>query len=253
MSHNGKRVNIKEIGALLANTAQLFVTYQQHNVIPYILGYVNKEPLLLLMPQQKIVGAPNVLIAAGFHGDEIAGPLAIIQHLANNKHIENVNISYLPVVSTSATKRGTHLNEWEENVNRGFCNQEAHPLSKEGVVLLGNIELLHLLAKDGYLALHEDVNENSFYAYTRGAQQKKLESALRRTGRKFFALNKRDTQEGIITDDYANSFEDIMNRKRVPYIACTETPGCKTLKQRVLANVALIKTFCIIIKSAIKT
>lgn len=245
---NTKRVNINEVGALLADTINIYCN-TQNNVVPHILGYVNKQPVLLLLPRQR-QGGPSILIAAGFHGNEIAGSLAIIKHLASNVRQDNINISYLPAVSLSALKRGTHLNEWNENSNRGFCNTQEHSLSKEGAILFNNIDMLHNLSKDGYLALHEDSGEHSFYAYTLGAQKKRLSTALKRTGRKFFALKKRNTKDGIILDDYANSFEDVMLARKVPYIATTETPVHKSLKLRIQANVALIKTFCNIVKSA---
>lgn len=241
-----KRINASALGLFAADAIRILGNNKFVDNIS--VGLVNKEPLLLFVPHVLQEG-PRVLIAGGFHGNEIAGSLSIFRYLAQQEEPEDgINVAFLPVVSMSAFKQHTRFNEWGENANRGFCKPS---LSREGLILQQQSDLLGVWAQHGCLTLHEDVGETKFYAYTMEISRR-LSKALRRTGSKFFPLKKRGTADGIIQDDYANSFEDLWHNRGTPWIACTETPARLPLERRIQAGVALIKTFCRVVKKAHK-
>lgn len=90
------------------------------------LGMIGEYPLLLLIPQKPKARKKHILVAAGFHGEEIAGPWGIIKFLeeADGRLLESVNLSLLPLVNPTGFVRNQRMNQWDENPNRGFCHLE---------------------------------------------------------------------------------------------------------------------------------
>ena len=199
---------------------------------------------LLLVRHKNPIKGPNILIAAGFHGDEPAPTWAILEFI-EKEQIAKVNISFLPLVNTTGFLKRTHLNDLGENPNRGFCHS-GHP-SREGVTLFENISLIKELAKDGFLSLHEDSDMEEFYLYS--YENSGLTSAIYDTCRRFFkpytkgVIEGANINNGIAKSHHDGSFEDFLSHEGVRAI-CTETPGRSRLDIRIKANIEIIKTFC---------
>ena len=207
-------------------------------------------------------GKPNLLIAGGFHGEEIAGPWAILKWLetAPDSYFEKANLSFLPCVNPVGFNRGTRYARVGEKTNCGFCRPEIKDrLSVEGRILMENLELLAVSAKDGFMSLHEDDTAHEFYIY----------SYNNFNGGKYFAKEMRDeeatyfermkngtpvnenhdpmavVEDGIIYNHHDGSFEDMLVRRNIAVRAIvTETPAQGiALDKRVEAGAALISKF----------
>ena len=218
------------------------------------LGTVESD-IIYLIESEKKDGCLNLLVTAGFHGDEPSGIFGIICFLKmfDHKLLLDVNLSILPVVNYSGFRQGSHCNKWNENPNRGFChpNLGASP-SREGIILLKNIELLIEKAEDGLLCLHEDIDQEYSYLYTyeKSNEPGPFSFMFRDTqARHFPQLPDNDDpdlgniKDGIIFNHCDGSFEDRLFHEGVPRIACIETPGKYRLREREIATVMMINTF----------
>jgi hypothetical protein len=218
------------------------------------LGIVGSDTIHFIKSNGK-VDYPNILIAAGFHGDEPAGPLSILAFLEqlDIKDISNINLSFLPLVNPSGFRNITHCNDWGENPNRGFCNLKVNEkLSLEGKVLMENLEILKESSKDGFISLHEDADEKHSYLYTYEKSDKigPFSLMLRNIILKHFTMLPDGNNpivgnivNNIIFNDCDGSLEDRLFHEGSSFAACTETPGKHGLSKRITADVEIIKAF----------
>jgi predicted deacylase len=218
------------------------------------LGKIGSYPLLLLTPKQMVDG-PNLMIAAGFHGEEPAGCWGILQYLGTlaDDNLPRANISFLPLVNPTGFREGRRVNDWGENPNRGFCHTDSgvpEP-TREGQILLDNLSRFRILAKDGFVSLHEDSDQKRFYIYTfeKGPRAGDFSEALRRAEAKLFEpcpdgeVEGSIVQNGIVYCECDGSFEDLLFHEGVPRTACTETPALLDINQRIAGNVNIIRAF----------
>ena len=214
------------------------------------LGMVGGEPILLLS-QKKLLNKPNVLIAAGFHGDEPAGSWGILHFLKTfPKDLITINFSFLPLVNPTGFRNAMRTNNWGEDPNRGFYHTisgKPEP-SREGLILLNHLSLLKYLAKDIFVSLHEDWELSQFYIYTFEDTDTPgiFSDILRSAEAKFFEpypdgpLEGGKVKDGIIFKLCDGAFEDLLFHEGVPRTACTESPGNLDINKRIEANSCII-------------
>lgn len=220
-----------------------------------VLGTIEENPIIILS-KNKVGDCLNILVAAGFHGDEPAGCFGILHFLkhVSRSTLSKINLSFLPLVNPTGFKINRHENYYGENPNRGFCQQNnSEILSAEGKILLNNIQMLKLLAKDGFVSLHEDTDKEDFYLYTfeNSNAPGLFSESLRNDLAKFFKQHKNGSlyakdeviNNGIIFRYDDGSFEDFLAKEGVPYTACTEAPGLCDLEMRTKANASIIDAF----------
>jgi len=207
---------------------------------------------------------PRMLVVAGFHGEEKAGPYAILEWLktCDAEALKHYDISFIPIVNPIGFANGTRYNSWGEVSNCGFCHPERHDKpSREGRILIANIDMLRAAAADGFLSLHEDIGERRYYAYSfeDGAEPGEFTAGILKTLGKHFktyidgesiwldTTAKKDrgpyVHKGIVYRHCDGSFEDWMFHLGVPRVAVSETPGMYRLKRRVTAGADVIETF----------
>jgi predicted deacylase len=220
------------------------------NLTIQTLGEVDGEPIWLITPPNPC----NRLVAAGFHGDEIAGPWGVLNYL-EHAAIDNkpINISFLPIVNPTGLNSNTRTNKYEEDPNRGFCHSTLNSRSKEGDILFANIKRILELSSDGFLSLHEDSAAEEFYLYS-FEEGKEPGHFSKRLGHAVAGILTTDNnsvvadspaKNGIIFGDCDGSFEDFLFHAGVSRTACTETPGLLGFNTRVAANRILIDTLSI--------
>jgi len=218
------------------------------------LGIVGDDPIFLLR-RDNLMERPNLLITAGFHGEEPAGCWGILLFLetASQDLLQNVNLSFIPLVNPTGFKKGNRYNDWGENPNSGFCHTlSGKPeTSLEGNILLKHIETLKQLAQDGLISLHEDSDQDKFYLYTFEMSDApgKFSEFLLQAGLQFFELCTDEMIEGskanngIIFQSCDGSFEDFLFHEGIHRTATTETPGLSDIRKRVEANANIINVF----------
>lgn len=197
----------------------------------------------------------RILIAAGFHGNEPAGPVGL-NKWAKNLPIDNVAVSFLPLVNPTGFRDGTRDNWKKQPTNRGWIRaEEGETLSLEGRAIQKNLQKILDSSRDGFLTLHED-GSDAFYAYIYAKKKKKaFGQAILSTGKKHFGLysgyyepDKVTIKNGLAESIVSSTFEDLIYDSGVPWVCVTETPIKIKEKQRSLAKRAegtqdLITTF----------
>jgi hypothetical protein len=82
-------------------------------------------------------GRPRVLVTAGFHGEEPAGPLALAAHfdrIAARARRLNVGLTVFPCINPSGFEAGTRYNASGEKPNNDFLRYETRPGRLEGTL-----------------------------------------------------------------------------------------------------------------------
>ncbi len=215
------------------------------------LGLLGDDPLVLVTPA--VIGkGPSLLFAGCFHGDEPAGFLGILHFLefAPREFFDHANVSFLPLVNPTGFRNNRRTNAWGEDPNRGFWHTESNHVkaSREGRILIEHLDLLTLLARDGFVSLHEDVELTQFYLYTFEDSDApgSFSRLLRDEQAKYFEpvpdgeVEGSLIRDGIIYRECDGSFEDRLFHEGVPRAACTEMPGKCELGLRVRANANII-------------
>lgn len=227
------------------------------------LGTAFGRPLWLLTNAQS-TNAPStashaeprrrLLIASGFHGEEAAGPWALLRVLEHGaQHLFAVaDISFIPLVNVSGFSIGARFNDAGENPNRGFRPEldDAAP-SAEGCLLLAQAARIAALGRDGVLACHEDIDVSGgyVYAYERAATPGRFATALRDANAACFPCHPDGVvdgcavRDGIVFNHYDSSFESWAMTLGATCAACTETPGLQPIEARIQAHVAMIEAF----------
>lgn len=208
---------------------------------------------------------PRVLIVAGFHGEEAAGPWAILKWMkeCDPLWLREVDISFIPIVNPHGFARNKRWGYSDMATNTGFCHGNAKP-SPEGQILIDNIELLRPLAHDGFLSLHEDVTVKEYYLYTfeQGLEPGKFTKTMKKELGKYFPKPYEgiayveacsgagpDCKDGLVYRFCDGSFEDWLFHQGVPRTCVTETPGKYKLQRRINANKEIIQKFIEVVKS----
>ena len=216
------------------------------------LGLTGRKVIWLL---RNDVSGPGLLICGGVHGDEIAGPLGILKFLeqCNYSDLYSVNLNFIPVVSPIAFMKRRYS---YGQTNCGFVPTFKDKLSVEGKVLMKNYSLLKQCAENGFLSLHETLDEKGFFLYFYG-ETSEYQDALdeRDEGKKFFHIVPSGTKtyepncpdgyirQGIVHNMFDGSFEHRLSIDGVPICIVTETPGKESIENRITATVALISNF----------
>jgi len=122
--------------------------------------------------------APSFYLSAGIHGDEISGPLALIEMLRFPDFFRNFNTVIFPILNPDGLARGTRENAAGIDLNRDYRN----PKSAE---ITSHLDALKTLGRfDATMMLHEDFEAAGAYLYelneTRPATGREIIAAMGR-------------------------------------------------------------------------
>lgn len=220
------------------------------------LGPVLGHPLPLLVRQVNANVRGSVLVAAGFHGEEPAGPWGLLQFLGSKRVrlADDVRLAVLPLVNATGFAAGRRFNDLGQNPNRGYGRGDMRRhRSLEGQALRRRWRSLLRLGADGVLSCHEHREASHAYAYTYehlkrpGAFSRELVNAL--------ALHLPihpdgmvdgcRVRDGVVFNRTDGSFESQMAVDGVPATACLETPGLRPFAARVRAQAQAIEAFVV--------
>ncbi|WP_411991986.1 M14 family metallocarboxypeptidase [Agarivorans sp. DSG3-1] len=244
--------DIDSFYSLLAEQMQRLGMQQQ------TLGEVDAYPLDLYQSPNPHSSRPNLLISAGFHGEEAAGPWGMLKFLSqlDSEVFNKINLSLLPLVNPTGFKAGHRFNQYGENPNRGFEFAAGRALesadsSAEGKLLIAQQDLLKALSTDGILTCHEDVLQHNCYVYSFEPEQAAgaFSLSLRDSLAGFFEVAADNSidgcplDKGLIHNHYDTSFESCLVRLGAKRGACSETPALEDFDQRIDANCAVMQQF----------
>ena len=259
------------MGILTAYNKRLLSGIAKKHLWATILGTVEDWPIWLLRTEGEYnKRKPHVLITSGFHGEEKAGPLALLTWLENKKIPDSIDIAFIPVVNPVGFDVGQRYNNKNKKTNCGFCHPELGDApSDEGQILIANEKLLKKLSINGFLDLHEDLpifrgeppcKEFYMYVYENREEPSKFAKAMRDVEDRFFP--RYGDGNGVVTDPSTilhpernivkdaivfnlcdGSYEDFRMHEGCPHAIAVETPGAYRLSKRIAAQMALIDKF----------
>lgn len=102
---------------------------------------------------------PRILVSAGIHGDEPAGPIAILEHLSQSAFADSFEWVLFPALNPAGLLRGTRDNASGIDLNRDFLLRRA-PETRFFVEQVGRFPGFDL-----HLSLHEDWEYDKAYLY----------------------------------------------------------------------------------------
>ena len=222
------------------------------------LGTVDGHALELFGHPQCAGKGVRLLITAGFHGEEPAGPWGLLQWLQTQggdwqqRFAGRADIRLIPLVNATGFQMGRRFNDRGENPNRGF-NLAIDPTrpSAEGALLIQHASLLREASRDGVLSCHEDIAADAAYVYTleSQAQPSARSQALVATLERYLPRHEDGlvdhcpVHDGIVFNQLDGSFEAWLFREGARYGACLETPGRQAIATRIAAQAGMTESF----------
>src|SRR5882762_1710181 len=104
-------------------------------------------------------GAPQVYLSAGIHGDEYAGPLALLEMLRQPGFFAAFNATIFPVLNPDGLARGVRENATGIDLNRDYRELKSPEIAS-------HVETLKTLGRfDASMMLHEDYEGVGAYLY----------------------------------------------------------------------------------------
>lgn len=102
---------------------------------------------------------PKVYISSGMHGDEPAGPLAMMAMMAEGRFSQSIEWCVCPMINPTGLAAGTRENAQGIDLNRDYWR-------KSTAEVCGHVDWLDQQpVPDVFLSLHEDWESTGFYLY----------------------------------------------------------------------------------------
>ena len=207
------------------------------------IGTTRTYPIVMVTNIARQTKKPALCFSAGIHGDEIAGPLAVLEFITKQNFgaLKNLPLYFLPVANPSGFDRGTRRNLSRRDLNRHFCDDE---LNQENKILYDAIKNKNVYF---FHALHEDLDEKGFYLYNYEHKPEPIYRHVLILAKRYCPLQTKAAMSndkninGLVTNKKDGSFEDRLFRAGVPLTMCTESPGKLPLKKRQNLNYELMK------------
>jgi protein MpaA len=211
-------------------------------------------------------GAPSIYLSAGIHGDEISGPLALLDLLRRPGFFADFNVAMFPILNPNGLAKNLRHNDDAIDLNRDYRNSKS-------AEIISHIQALETLGRfDAALMLHEDFEGVGAYLYelndelqpTLGAEmivamgrhvpidlRPEIEEVRASGG----VLQRKDlvAKLGRIEDrpDWPEAIYLSLHHTHVSYT--TETPKPFPIEARVAAQIAAIQTLMNALKSHAKS
>jgi hypothetical protein len=181
----------------------------------------------------------SVCFAAGIHGDEPAGPEAILKFVKEGSVPDDVFVMLMPVINSWGYAKGTRRNAARKDINRRFCDK----------VLTGEAAIVSDLLKEHPVSMlcsmHEWPGQNGFYMYASDKEKKEAILGIPKIASEWFRIinnrkiNDEFVENGIIwhpEKKYRNNKSKSTLENRVfldkTHYVCLETPSETDLGKR---------------------
>ncbi len=104
-------------------------------------------------------GAPAIYLSAGIHGDEISGPLALLEMLRRPEFFARFDVALFPILNPNGLAKNLRHNDDGIDLNRDYRNSKSSEI-------VSHIQALETLGRfDAALMLHEDFEGIGAYLY----------------------------------------------------------------------------------------
>lgn len=220
---------------------------------------LQKEPvnIVAFIKKSPSPKAPTIYLSAGIHGDEPAGPFAVIKLLEEGFFDNTINWYIIPILNPTGLKLGTRENKEGLDLNRDYKLGK----TPEVTAHLEWFKKYQNIVFDLSICLHEDWEYQGFYAYAiLPSKYMRLLPEIVQTVEKISPINLENEIEGrpakggfIIhfaeeVQDFINKRDDwpeaffLMKQQMIPFHFTFETASSQPINQRVDAHCAAIKS-----------
>jgi predicted deacylase len=220
------------------------------DVAPF--AYIHEGGKRYPLIRARTYGRRSLLITAGFHGDEIAGPLTLMEHfpaIVDHARSRDVGLQVYPCLNPSGFEDCTRYNRSQESPNNDLLRYEITPGNWVGELETGQrfvrwvvhgqgpketralaAELETLQPPDAALDIHQDpyLLDPLSYCYTFG-DNSVFRPMLEATQRVLPIARNYQVDDDVFSDGdgliqlHDGSVTDYFHRKGVPYTAALET------------------------------
>ena len=170
----------------------------------------------------------TICFAAGIHGDEISGPLGVLEFLSSYKRNNYPNIVFYPLLNPYGFDKNKRTNNKNVNLNRHYFEK----LMPEDVKIIYKEIMKNKLS---FIAtIHEDDEKSGLYYYDYGSNINIINSL----SKKGEICNEKNiygdkASNGIIINaKFKGSLEDAAYANKIPAI-CLEIPDKFSLNKRI--------------------
>jgi hypothetical protein len=223
---------------IIGRLIRMIDSFLRHNQEKYFSEFSSRLPsgytrtnageVAIFHPLKMATNKPSILVSAGWHGDEQGATLGLMDFVTyeDSKFFsKHMNISYIPLASTSSNYMGTRGNERGEDSNAIGSNHQ-HMLNNHGEPsseiqgLMENFDLVKRLSKNGYYTMHEDPRDlqGGAYLYYAGHEDEFVYSMVEELGQWMDI-----SDEPILTSHKKDSFENFLHDQGIPEVICVET------------------------------
>lgn len=195
--------------------------------------------------------APEIYISSGVHGDEPAGPMAVLELLRKNALPTDANLTLFPMVNPNGLEAGTRENADGVDLNRDYGTEPVAYETRSQLEWIGS-QNYHVT-----LCLHEDYDGEGFYVYAHSVDhdgpdfaQIAIDAATPFTGvdgrTEIDEMPARDGKMFPPIDIIDPNRPDLPEALRLLFrhnaqvSVTTETPSCQPITSRIQAQCAVV-------------
>jgi protein MpaA len=198
--------------------------------------------------------APRFYLSAGIHGDEIAGPLAVLEMLKLPVFFSDFDTTIFPILNPEGLARAWRGNADKVDLNRDYKNSKSQEIRShlEVLLTLGRYDLA--------MMLHEDFEGIGAYLYElNDGPVKNLGTRIMKAMSEFVPIDERPEIEEVLAiggiiqrsdliekhgpienrPDWPEAIYLSVNHTKVSYT--TETPMPFPLEKRIQAQIAAVR------------
>lgn len=139
-----------------ANFAKLA---HQHGFVPTQLASTGGGDILAWEKPAALPECPVIYLSAGIHGDEPAGPLALLELLSRGAFDERRHWRLCPTLNPEGLRAQSRENDAGTDLNRDYLKRHSHEVRAHAAWLEARTP------PDLFISLHEDWEASGFYFY----------------------------------------------------------------------------------------
>jgi len=214
----------------------------------HLLGSIDSHQMLGLS-RAGAGSAPRIYLSSGVHGDEPAGPLALLDLLRDDLFPADLDIAICPLVNPNGIESGRRENRNGVDLNRDFRKRSA----QETRTLARFIDAYPRI--DLSICLHEDWESSGFYLYAIGCPESYPRKVLADTAQSgpiesAECVDGYQADKGLIrppADEAVDSRDDwpealyLYSKSKHAHLT-TESPSALSIQQRVAMQKAAVQS-----------
>jgi protein MpaA len=112
-----------------------------------------------LLAWERVTAGPKIYVSAGIHGDEPAGPLALLSLMEEGYFAADVSWAICPALNPTGLAAGARTNHQGHDLNRDYLVRVTDEVASHAQWLESSP------APNLFLSLHEDWETENFYLY----------------------------------------------------------------------------------------